>query len=252
WTLLLGTPIILFVKQLGANALQVGLVLAFFRGLMVLQLFGARFAETFGYRRMLILGWFLRGVIACVIAYLALVSPGIAPGTAVTLVLALLFLFNSARCFSLVSWIPWISMIIPKKLRGRFFALRGSIIEAVGIISCFMIALILGADPDSGRFALLFFISAGAAIIGAIFLIRSPGGELKEKKEQLKLPFIYALKKTLEQKTFIRYIFFEVLFWCGWVAFAGFSIVFARDVLAFNADSVVYLVLFRNAGAILS
>jgi len=75
WMIGLGTPMVLFAEALGANAFQIGLVTSFVYLVLPVQVLATASLATLGYRRQMVMGWWLRALFLLVPLSLALASP---------------------------------------------------------------------------------------------------------------------------------------------------------------------------------
>ena len=88
--IVLGAPVILFAKSLGASSLVLGTIAALTPLLTILQLVAARFLHRTGYKRFVMAGWGARTVFTLCIAVLPL-WPGLVPGVRLWLLVGALF-----------------------------------------------------------------------------------------------------------------------------------------------------------------
>lgn len=175
--IVLGAPMLLYAKGLNASATELGLITGLMPLLVVLQIPAAKHVHRFGYKRFVLAGWSVRTAFILLIAVVPLLGLWIDDRTKFGINLILLFLFNAVRGISSCAWLPWISSIIPGPVRGRFLLREAAMINIASIGCVLLAALMLGNDPNPGRFASLFFISAAAGFVSLLSLSRIPEEE---------------------------------------------------------------------------
>ncbi|MEI8313147.1 MAG: MFS transporter, partial [Verrucomicrobiota bacterium] len=120
--IILGAPIILYAKSIGASSTVLGIIASFTPLMTVFQLPAAQFLGRYGYKQFILMGWSLRTVFIFLITLVPLAV--FLDGTSkLAVILASLFVFNLLRGISSAAWMPWISSLIPEEIRGRFLSL---------------------------------------------------------------------------------------------------------------------------------
>lgn len=170
---ILGGPMILYAKSLGASATVLGLLAGLMPLLVIAQLPAARYINRFGYRRFILIGWTSR----LSMAYLAVVIPWLAfldDATRLVLLASALIVFNALRGFFSSAWLPWIMLLIPAPIRGRHFARDQFSLNASSIIALALSGFILGLGAGPWRFSAAFFFAALAGSASLFVLRRIP------------------------------------------------------------------------------
>lgn len=172
--MVLGAPMLLYAKGLGASSTILGLITGLLPLLVILQIPAARHVGRFGYKRFVLGGWSIRTSFVFLIALVPLLGAWLNDAAKLAVVLCLLFLFNAVRGVSSCAWLPWISSIIPANERGRFLIHETAMINLASIGCLVIAALLLGPDPQPARFSALFFVSAGAGVVSLLALRAIP------------------------------------------------------------------------------
>ena len=158
--IILGSPMVLYAKSLGAGATVLGMLSGMMPLLVIFQIPAASYVARVGYKRFVYAGWGTRVFFIFAIALI----PGMAflrSGTKLSLIIFLLFIFNLSRGISSCAWLPWITSLVPATVRGKYLAWDQAVI---GLASCgafVLSALCLGEYPKPWQFALIFFLSGG-------------------------------------------------------------------------------------------
>jgi MFS family permease len=128
--IMMGAPIIVFAKSLGASSTALGIIAAFTPLMTVFQLPAAQHLERHGYRRFVLMGWGTRTVLIFVVTAIPLA--GFLDNTSkLAALLVVLFFFNLLRGISSAAWLPWITQLIPEHVRGRFLSIDQFFIRRV-------------------------------------------------------------------------------------------------------------------------
>lgn len=174
YSIVLGTPVLLYFKFLNASATVIGIVAALPPLLNILQIPAARFVEIVGYRAFVLRGWSLRAVFVVGLAGVAVLPAKIDETTKVALMLSLLFAYNTSRGVSVCGFLPWITQWIPEDVRGRYIS-RDQLCGAVASVATMVVtAGYLRRHDAESAFAVVFGASFVAAIVSLLFLRRIP------------------------------------------------------------------------------
>lgn len=176
----LGGPMVLYAKTLGASATVLGVVAGMMPLLTISQIPAASYVDGVGYRRFVIGGWSTRIVFIFLMALIPFGGGFLAPMTRLVLMLCLLFCFNLSRGISSCAWLPWITGLVPMGSRGRYLAGDQACSNSASFLCFLTIALLLGAGtvlpapPHEWQFSLAFLFSAVMGTISLTFLKRMP------------------------------------------------------------------------------
>ncbi len=116
--IVLGSPMILYAKTLGASATVLGIIAGMMPLLVIFQIPAAGYINRIGYKRFVLAGWGSRTIFIFAIALVPLASGFLDATTRLVLILTLLFGFNLVRGISSCAWLPWIAALVPEHFRG--------------------------------------------------------------------------------------------------------------------------------------
>ena len=247
--IILGSPMILYAKSLGASATVLGIIAGMLPLLVIFQIPAANYIGRFGYKKFVYAGWGSRVIFIFFIA----VIPGIAflrMETKLALILFLLFIFNLLRGISSCAWLPWISSLVPTSLRGKYLAADQA---CIGVASCtaFLIsALVLGANPRALHFVAIFLISGINGIISLHFLKRIPDVPVPEdvRTSRQLVPWLAMLKHPPFKKLLIMNL--------GWSAAYGgisaFTVAFLKTQTTMSESTILVVSSVFFLGGVLS
>jgi MFS family permease len=178
--IMLGSPMILYARSLDASATVLGIIAGMMPLLVVFQIPAANHINRIGYRRFVLAGWTTRVMFIFGIALVPLTSGFLDAGNRLALLLALLFCFNLSRGISSCAWLPWITLLVPAELRGRYLARDAAVQNLARFIAFLIAALTLAGATHAWQFALLFAFSGMMGAISLVFLKRIPDVPIPE------------------------------------------------------------------------
>ena len=181
--IVLGAPVILFAKSLGASSFVLGTIAALTPLLNILQLLAARFLHRVGYKRFLLCGWGARTFFTFCIAVLPLL-PGLSIPTRLGLLIAALFCFNLLRGFSAGAWLPWLTALVPAPVRGRFLSRDNAFMHLGCLAALLLSAWVMTGSVEADEYAAVFGIGLLSALVSLWFVHRIPEVESAEDRKQ--------------------------------------------------------------------
>jgi len=176
--IVIGGPMILYAKTLGASATALGIIAGMMPLLVIFQIPAASHVSRVGYKRFVYAGWGLRVLFIGGMAMVPLLS-GALDGTArLALLLLLLFAFNLSRGISSCAWLPWIAALVPEAVRGKYLARDAACVNLASFLVIVLAAFALGEEPAAWQFTALFVLSAAMGGTSLVFLKRIPDVEV--------------------------------------------------------------------------
>jgi MFS family permease len=236
--IILGSPMILYAKSIGATATVLGVIAALTPLLTVAQIPAAYVLHRVGYRRMILAGWTARTVFVFVLATIPLMD-FLKPMARISLILMCLFIFNLLRGFSSGAWLPWLTDLIPEDVRGRFLSRDQFFLHVGCLVSLACSAALLKGESEPWRYAVIFVLSASAATASLAFLRLMPDIEPGEQlsHSNTRVPW----REIILYPPFLRLTLFTVLFQVAISSLAVFNVSFMKDRLGFGENEVLYL-----------
>ena len=169
----LGPPMVLYAKSLGASATLLGVLASLMPLLTIFQIPAAHHIPRFGYRRFFLAGWSLRNVCVFAVTLIPLCA-FLGPGWKLVLLLGFQLLFNFLRGVASGAWFPWITELLPEKLRARYLSREQRLIQAGCLLALAVSGLVLQRDSTPWEFSVVFLISALGGATSLFFLNRIP------------------------------------------------------------------------------
>jgi MFS family permease len=174
WTVVLSSPMLLFLQHLHASATVLALSGGMAALLTTLQIPAARFVERVGYKRFVLSGWTLRTFIQVGMAIVTFLPESVDRTLRIGIMLFLSFVFCAIRGISSCGLLPWFTHIVPDDRRGEFLS-RDQMGQACAIIvSLLAYGLFFRGNLAWYSFGVVFVASVFFAIVSLQFLRRIP------------------------------------------------------------------------------
>src|SRR6266567_540250 len=178
--LVLSSPMVLYAKTLGASATVLGIIAGMMPLLVIFQIPAANYIERVGFKRFVYAGWGTRVAFIFAMALVPLTGGFLDAKNRLALIIMLLFCFNLSRGISSCAWLPWITLLVPPSLRGKYLARDAAIQNACSFVTFLIAAACLAGEPRPWQFAILFGFSAITGTLSLSFLKRIPDAAMPE------------------------------------------------------------------------
>lgn len=245
---MMGAPIIVYAKTLGASSTVLGIIASFTPLMTVFQLPAAKHIDTYGYRRFVLRGWGARTVFIFIMAVVPVMF-FLDSMTKLALLLATLFCFNTLRGISSAAWMPWMTALISKERRGRFLSVDQFFLYAGSLFALLASAIVMTGDVEPMEYSLVFLIGAVAGTLSLSFIKRVPDVPPSDstRRSSQKVPW----RAMLRYEPFRRLIVFNLIFMAVIGSMGVFTIEFLRETSHLDVSVVIYLSAFSFVGAML-
>jgi MFS family permease len=247
WQITLGAPAIVYAKSLGASATVLGVMAALTPLLTVFQLPATPLLARYGYKKFLLAGWGSRTVTIFLMAGVPLMTRA-SDGTRLWTLLGLLAAFNLLRGVASGAWWPWISELIPDRLRGRYLSREQAFIQVGALAAMLVAAVVLGREARAWQYGVLFFISALAQTASLLYIRKIPeaGVEERRKRSGHRVPW----KEIVTWPPFLRLVTFNVVYQAAVGGVGVFTVSFMRGKIGFSENTVMVLAAVALVGAL--
>lgn len=246
----LGSPMVLYAKSLGASATVLGILAGMMPLLVIAQLPAARFVNRIGYRRFVLGGWSLRVGIIFLMAAVPLTGGFLDAATRLVLLLSLLLAFNVSRGIASAAWLPWVTELVPTSLRGRHFARDQLCMNAASVLAFALSGWVLGADGGPWRFAGVFLFSALTGAASLPYLRRIPDRAPPEEPEGGRgdIPW----RALVSHPPFWKLLRVNVAWSVAYGGLTTFVVTFLKTGAGLPEDQILYLMSLAFVGGVLS
>lgn len=246
--IVLGSPMILYARSLGASATVLGLIAGMMPLLVIFQIPAARHITRVGYKRFVLAGWSTRVMFIFLMALVPLTGRFLDSAGQIALLMFLLFGFNLSRGISSAAWLPWITALVPAEIRGRYLATDSAFVNAASAVTLALTGVVLGRTPAGGQFASVFAFSALMGAASLLFLRRIPDARGPESES--------SSRETVPWSAIASYPPFRRLIWMNlaWSASYGglgaFTVAYLRSEAGLTEDWVLYATATAYVGGI--
>jgi len=181
YPLVLSSPMVLYARSLGASATVLGIIAGMMPLLVIFQIPAANHIARVGFKRFVYAGWGTRVMFIFGMALVPLTGRFLDAKNRLGLMLMLLFGFNLSRGISSCAWLPWITLLVPPGLRGKYLARDAAVQNSANFVTFLIAAACLAGEPRPWQFAILFAFSALMGTVSLTFLKRIPDADMPEE-----------------------------------------------------------------------
>ena len=247
--IILGAPIILYAKSVGASSTVLGIIASFTPLMTVFQLPAAQFLGRYGYKQFVLMGWSLRTLFIFLLTGVPM-AWFLDSTTKLAIMLASLFIFNLLRGISTAAWMPWITALIPEEIRGRFLSVDQMFITLGCLLALIASAIVMTGRVEPWEYAMVFLMSGVGATLSLNFIRRIPDVAAEETVRKSSEPVPWG--KILAYPPFRELLKFNVLFMAVIGSLGVFTIEYLREFPKFDVSVVLYLSGISFIGALVS
>jgi MFS family permease len=243
FAVVLQSPMQLLFKELGATATILGIVSALPPLLVILQIPAAKYLETVGYKKFTIGGWTLRSFFIIGMAAVAFLPSGFDRTTRIALLLFLLFLYNTSRGISSCGWLPWITLLIPEGVRGRYLSNDQTAGGLAQVATLFFVGWLVSGHGGMTMFGLALVLSFFSAMVSLYFINRIPDVTVPAgSKNSEPVPWAEMFRYAPFQKLLLYNIVYQSAMAAGGV----FWIPFLRDNFGLTSSNLLVMAACTN------
>ena len=243
WSVVLGSPMLLFFQHLNATATILAIAACLAPVLNILQIPAAHFVEQVGYRRFVLTGWTTRSFVVVGMTLVAFLPDSVDRATRMVLMLGLAFIYNTMRGISVCGFLPWFTLIVPESRRGEFLA-RDQLAGAMAAIACLFLSGCLLLFRDAWySFGIVFAISAASAFVSLIFLRRIPDVPVEKITSN---PAAMPWREMFFYPPFFKYVRYNVVMNMALGASSVFWVPFFRTALKVSESGVIFVACFTT------
>ncbi len=248
WPVVLGAPLFLYAKDLGAGDAVLGLLAALPPLMAVLHIPGNHLIPRLGYRGMMIFGWGSRTLAVVAMALIPWILRG--QSAALVALIICLFAFSTFRGLAGGAWMPWVASLIPPDIRGRFF-LRDQLYAQTGnLLALFLVALIFFSSPGGWQFSLAFLIAAAGGTASVLCLLPLP--DISSPEHHTEANSRKSFVQMLSERKFRQLCIFNIAFMLVMGGLAVFTVAYLRGIAKLPQSEIIIYSALAIVGGIIS
>lgn len=245
WQICLGSPLILFARELGASAVVLGLLAGLAPLTSVLQLAVAPHAERLGYRKLMVSGWSARVAMLIFLALLPLATYFWKPAIVIALLIAVMTAFTALRGVATCAWMPWITALVPRSVRGLYLSRDRTFVGVASVAALAVSGLFLFDHDNMWSFSIVFGLSFLGGAVSLYFLNRIPEPETTDRAVTPLARLRW--RDLLRDGAFVRLLSFAAVVQLCVLSTATFITVFVREEISLQDGAILWI----TAGAAL-
>ncbi len=163
-----------FAMDLGASATQIGLLASIPLVANLLQPLGAYLSEQCTSRHWYCLGIYIPSRLVWVLLLLGLGLlhwDYIEPQTLIVGTLTIALLSSATGALGSAAWLSWMAVLVPKRLRGRYFGLRNSAANLTNLVSVPLMGMAISQWPSGpvDGFGILLVLAIAFGLLSLAF-----------------------------------------------------------------------------------
>ncbi len=223
-----------FLLTLGAQKIHFAIVNAVSALAQLFQVLSAFWVSRISRRKsVVVVSALLSRLILCAVVVVPYVLPLPA---ALKVVIGAAFLWGALGSISANAWTGWMSDLVPRRIRGRYFSSRNFALALTTIVSSLAASWFLDqftADPAKGllsvlpslkgtwvftpanklgAFAFLYLLAAVPAVVCALLVARQFEPERLQEPWLRRIPFARFVREPFKDKVFVRFLTFASLY----------------------------------------
>jgi len=247
--IILGAPIIVYAKSIGASSTVLGILASFTPLMTVFQLPAAQFLGRYGYKQFILMGWSLRTVFVFLVTAVPVMA-FLDNTSKLAVILASLFVFNLLRGISSAAWMPWMAALIPEEIRGRFLSVDQIFMHLGSLLALLTSAFVMTGQVAAWEYSFVFFLSAIGGTASLFFIRKIPEAGAADAVQNSSQPVPW--KQILAYPPFRELLVFNVIFMAVIGSLGIFTIEYLREFPKFDVALVLNLSGVSFAGALAS
>ena len=249
WQVAIGTPTVLFMQQLGANSLEVGLTFSWTFLLTPVQVVATTFLPQLGYKRLTMAGWSLRGWCLIVPILLAILAPSNPVPWMIYAMIVATFVYSFVRAVGTSSLTTWFYQLIPESIRGRYWA-TDQMTSGIAIVgSLLLYATLFTVLPMYHAFIVLYTIAIAGAWIAHRQLTVLPDVE-RPKLISLEKIVTETPRLMTERSVFRTYLWMSVPLFAAITPISPFAAYYLKTSAGITSAQVILLTMLTYFGLI--
>jgi MFS family permease len=163
-----------FAMDLGASATQIGLLASIPLVANLLQPLGAYLSEQCTSRHWYCLGVYIPSRLVWVLLLLGLGLlhwDYIEPQTLIVGTLTIALISSGTGALGSAAWLSWMAVLVPKRLRGRYFGLRNSAANLTNLVSVPLMGMVISQWPSGpvDGFGILLVLAIAFGLVSLAF-----------------------------------------------------------------------------------
>ncbi len=176
WFSLVGPILVLFGRYIEMPASWIGYLISAMPISMLLVVVAIPLVTRLGSKKIMILTWFFRSVVAGGIFLVPWALREHGQHAAWYMLLGSIVGFCLIRSAGVGGWFPWLHEVVPKEEQTKFFSTEMAIMQSCIVGATLLQAFVLRGEPTIYHFLSIYVLGVASGIISTFWLARVPGG----------------------------------------------------------------------------
>lgn len=251
WQCIVGPALILFARSLEMQASVVGFLISFMPLSMLLVGLTVPLVNHYGPKRVMLTGWLLRNLLACVVFLIPIVREwGI--HYAQYALMGGVLAFCILRAMGAGGWLPWLHELVPDAQRGTYFSMESAITQLTSVAVALIQALLLTGPANDWRFLAVYAIGIGSGLISLVWMALIPGGEPVRPATAHEESHV-AYRVAFRDRSFMAFVFTASLGYSSLTWLLGSALVlYMRDALTLSPGTIMSITAAGSLGIFLT
>ena len=243
---------VLFLRELGLPAGQIGILLSLFPFCGLVALFFAPAAARLGRKRVFMACYGMRKLIMAMMLFLPWVVSRWGQGAAGLFVAGIITVFAVLRALAETAYYPWAQEFIPNRVRGKFSAWSSVLALLVSGCALAIAGAVLERGTGLDRYLLLIATGSVIGLIGVGLMAKVPGG-MALSDDGSRVSYRTSMAAALRDRNFTRYLGAIACQTLGTTLLVSFLPLFLSEAVRLTAAQIMRLDLIAMAvGALAS
>lgn len=235
-----GSVFLLFLRELGVQKAQIGVLLSLlpFAGLLALGF--APVATRLGRRRVFLACWTARKLVISALLLLPWVTGRLGHTGGLIYLTAVVALFAVLRSLAETAWYPWSQETVPDRVRGRFGANSTVLSTLASCLALVAAGQVIKSGTGVDRFLVLIAAGCVIGLLGVLAMVPVPGGRPRPDTGPRER-HAGNMRRALQDRNFVLYLAGLGCVTVGTLLYLSFLPLFLRERLGISAGAVVTL-----------
>jgi len=247
WQCVVGTTLVLLARKIGMPESWVGLLMSFMPLSMLLVLLTGLLVARYGSKRVMLVAWLLRNLLACLVFTMPLAIPAFGFRSAWYVLMTATLGFCLMRSVGAGGWMPWLHELVPARQRSTYFSAEAAVSNVLNIIVTLAQGVALHGDPGLGRFLFVYGIGVASGFISLLRMHRVPGGEPQAAASPAAGGAYRTHGAALRDRPYVAFIAFAAFCMSGLTWYTFTIVLYMRDALLISSEHILY---FTAAGSV--
>lgn len=251
WQCIVGPAMVLFARSLDIQPSMVGFLVSFMPLSMLLVGLTVPIVNHYGPKRVMLIGWMLRNILASAVFLIPLVR-GRGEHYAQYVLIGSILAFCILRAMGAGGWLPWLHELVPVDQRGAYFSMEAAITQLTSVAVALIQALLLTGPASDVRFLMVYAIGIGAGLISLVWMALIPGGGSTRATAAPEMSLV-AYRAAFRDRAYMAFVVTAAFGFSGLTWLQGSALVlYMRDAMTLSPAVIMSITAAGSMGIFLT